>query len=99
MICLSGPAPYEKIFRYFFAANHRRNRRHPVPIEGASAVVTDVGAGRGGRVSVARRATLMRTAKSCGPDAPKVGVKLAMMLTHHADDGGKKARFTRESTI
>src|ERR1700744_6255522 len=50
VICLSGPAPTEKIFRCFFAANQRRNRRHPVPIEGASAVVTDVGAGRGGRV-------------------------------------------------
>src|SRR6185437_613415 len=25
VICLSGPAPYEKIFPYFLAANHRRN--------------------------------------------------------------------------
>jgi hypothetical protein len=29
---------------------------------------------------------------------PDAGVKFAMMLTHHADDGGKKARFTEEST-
>jgi hypothetical protein len=42
----------------------------PVPQEGTSAVVTNVGAGCGGRVGVARRAALMRTAKSCGPDAP-----------------------------
>jgi hypothetical protein len=29
---------------------------------------------------------------------PDADVKLAMMFTHRADDGGKKARFTREST-
>jgi hypothetical protein len=28
---------------------------------------------------------------------PDAGVNVAMMLSHHAGDGGKKARFTRES--
>ncbi len=37
--------------------------------------VTDVGAGCGGRVCVARRAARMRTAKACGPDARIAGVK------------------------
>ena len=40
------------------------------------AIVTDVGTGCGGCVSVARRATLMRTAKSCGPDAPTLASSL-----------------------
>jgi hypothetical protein len=29
---------------------------------------------------------------------PDAGAKLAMMRKHHAGDGGKKARFTEEST-
>src|SRR6185437_5684822 len=41
----------------------------------------------------------MRTAKPCGPDAPRAGVKLAMMLAHHAGDGGKKAGHQGEHGI
>jgi hypothetical protein len=37
--------------------------------------------------------------KACGPDAPTLAFNLAMMLTHHAGDGGKKARLTREHEI
>ena len=37
----------------------------------------------------------MRTAKSCGPDAPMVGVKFAMKLTFLASDGDKQARSRR----
>jgi hypothetical protein len=33
---------------------------------------------------------LLRTAKSCGPGAPRSGAKLATMLAHCADDGGKR---------
>ena len=43
------------------------------PSEGRLAIVTKCGAGCGGRVGVARRATHMRTAKSCGPDPPTLG--------------------------
>src|ERR1700751_3018949 len=32
----------------------------------------------------------LRTAKSCGPGAPRSGAKLATMQTHRADDGGKR---------
>ena len=47
---------------------------------GASAIVTNVGTGCGGRSGVARafcagRTTLTRTAKSCGPDAPMLAFK------------------------
>jgi hypothetical protein len=37
-----------------------------------------------------RRAARRRTAKSCGPGAPMSGVTLATMLTHCADNGGKR---------
>jgi hypothetical protein len=40
----------------------------------------------------------LRTAKSCGPGALRLGAKLAPMLSHLADDGGKQQRFTGEST-
>ena len=50
------------------------------------------------RMARKTNALTSRTAKSCGPDAPTLAFNLAMMLTHHAGDGGKKARLTREST-
>ena len=68
---------------------------HPVPREGTSAVDTDVGAGRDGRRLRADEPRGRRTAKSCGPDARIAGVKSAELS---AGDGGKKLRFTREST-
>jgi hypothetical protein len=40
------------------------------PQEGRIAIVTDVGAGCSGRNGARRRTALMRTVKSCGPDAP-----------------------------
>src|ERR1700742_4949323 len=67
---LGRPDPSAKIFSFSSDPNHRLNLRHPVPREGTLAIVTNVGAGCGGRVRVAGRATLMRTVKSCGPDAP-----------------------------
>ena len=56
------------------------------PGRGASAVVTNVGTGCGGRgCAVARFLRVdercsSRTAKSCGPDAPMLAFKLAMVL-------------------
>jgi hypothetical protein len=50
-------------------------RRHPVPREGALAIVTDVGAGSSGRGCAFDERRVTRTAKSCGPDAPMAGVK------------------------
>jgi hypothetical protein len=44
------------------------------------AIVTDVGAGSDGRGCAFDEGRVKRTAKSCGPDAPMAGVKLAMML-------------------
>jgi hypothetical protein len=39
-----------------------------------------------------------RTAKPCGPGAPTLALSFAKTLTRLAGDGGKKARFTEEST-
>src|SRR6476619_7568985 len=47
----------------------RLHRMHPVPTRGASAIVTNVGRGCGGRESCDSRARLKRTAKPCGSDA------------------------------
>jgi hypothetical protein len=45
-----------------------------------------------------RRATLLWTAKSCGPGAPKQALKVAKALTRLAGDGGNQAMVTGEST-
>jgi len=52
-VCFQGvcPVPSRKIFRFAFDPNHLLNLRHPVPREGTLAIVTDVGAGSGGRES------------------------------------------------
>src|SRR5580698_9415877 len=50
---------------------------HPVPREGALAIVTDVGAGSDGRGCAFDEQRVRRTAKSCGPDAPMAGVKFS----------------------
>jgi hypothetical protein len=43
------PAPFVKIFLFESDPNQMRMSRHPVPLEGRIAIVTDVGAGCGGR--------------------------------------------------
>ena len=73
------------------------NAAHPVPIEGASAVVTDVGAGRGGRI-VSQASGIDAYGESVWSRRPRVAVKFAMMLAHHAGDGDKQIQVAREST-
>jgi hypothetical protein len=51
---LSRPASPAKIFRFAATPNHPYKSRHPVPPRGALAIVTNVGAGCGGRGSVGR---------------------------------------------
>jgi hypothetical protein len=48
--------------------------------EGRFAIVTNVGAGSGGRGCAFDEQRVKRTAKSCGPDAPMAGVKFAMIV-------------------
>ena len=40
-----GPVLPAKIFRFAITPNHSYNSRHPVPLEGRIAIVTDVGCG------------------------------------------------------
>jgi hypothetical protein len=51
---LPCPVSDAKIFRFVTDPNHPYNSRHPVPRRGALAIVTNVGAGCGGRGSVRR---------------------------------------------
>jgi len=46
----------------------------------------------------ADESVILRTAKSCGPDASMVGVKLAMMLRIMPNDGDNKSPITGESS-
>jgi hypothetical protein len=47
----------------------------PAHTEGRFAIVTDVGLGCDGRGYATDERVILRTAKSCGPDASMVGVK------------------------
>jgi hypothetical protein len=64
------PAPLLKIFRFSVCANHLHIRRRPVPHRGAARDRHERGAGCGGRRRRFDEGACMRTAKSCGPDAP-----------------------------
>jgi hypothetical protein len=73
------------------------------PIEGRFAIVTDVGNGmRWTRQRqaqfFARRMTLPRTAKSCGPGAPMQALKSLVSMSP-ATDGGNQAWSPRRSRI
>jgi len=59
-----------KIFR-FIRKQSGLHHMHPVPTRGASAIVTNVGRGCGGREGCDRRSRLKRTAKTCGPDVQR----------------------------
>jgi hypothetical protein len=63
------PVPLQKIFLFSLNPNHFYIRRCPAHTEGRFAIVTNVGAGCGGRVGAFDEQRLMRTAKSYGPDA------------------------------
>ena len=65
---MGRPVLSEKIFRFSFAPN-QRHRSRILLHRGALAIVTNVGAGCDGRGRCERRTRLMRTAKTCGPDA------------------------------
>jgi hypothetical protein len=71
--------------------------RHPVPLEGRIAIVTDVGAGCGGRGRRFDEGVCARTVKSCGPDASTLAS--SWWKSFPASDGGKKARSPGRSRI
>jgi hypothetical protein len=85
MGCPSGKSPEAclafraKIFRFTFDPNHRFNFARLTAHEGRLAIVTDVAVRCGGRSGTQDEAHWLRTAKSCGPDAPTLAFKLVMM--------------------
>jgi hypothetical protein len=87
-------SPFNKNILIFRNSKSVYIRGIPRSQEGRFAVVTDVGCGmrwtRQCRCTrVRRRTILMRTAKSCGPDAPTL---VSSLRDFFANDGGKKAR-------
>ena len=79
--------------------NHLLIARHPVPREGALAIVTDVGAGSDGRRCAFDEQRVRRTAKSCGPDAPMAGVKFLRSSRFLGATVTNKPGLAGESTI
>ena len=79
--------------------NQLRIPRHPVPREGALAIVTDVGAGSDGRRCAFDEQRVRRTAKSCGPDAPMAGVKFLRSSRFLGATVTNKPGLAGESTI
>ena len=70
-------------------ANHRLYPAHPVPLEGRIAIVMDVGRDAVDERCAPDESVTLRTAKSCGPDAPTLA---SSSRIQSAGDGGKKAR-------
>ena len=70
-------SPFAKIFRFSRSPIHLYVRAVPLSSQrGGSRSSRTLGAGCDGRVGVAGRAALMRTAKTRGPDLPTLGSSL-----------------------
>ena len=63
-------SPLAKIFLFSFDPNHFYILRRPVPHKGRLEIVTDAGQDAVDAGSALTNALSLRTAKSCGPDAP-----------------------------
>ena len=92
VICLSRPAPFVKIFLFPFDPNHFSIRGHPGPHKGAFRDRHERKVGmRWTRSGATDESAYLRTAKSCGPDAPTLASSSrgAELLR---GEGGNKAR-------
>src|SRR5258708_19333448 len=67
---MACPAPFAKIFLFRLDPNQFTDSRRPVPTEGRCAR-HQRGAGCGGRERAKDDGAVLRTAKSCGSDAPR----------------------------
>jgi hypothetical protein len=63
------PVLFAKIFRFVDSPNQIYIPRHPAPTKGRFAIVTDVGRDAMDADGAADERAVLRTAKSCGPDA------------------------------
>src|SRR5258707_8560819 len=72
---MACPAPFAKIFLFQAGPNQFTDSRRPVPTEGRCAR-HQRGAGCGGRERAKDEGAALRTAKSCGSDAPSLASSL-----------------------
>jgi hypothetical protein len=68
-------SPVAKNILFFGLVETALSIGYPAPTEGRFAIVTDVGAGCGGRRRRFDEGARLRTAKSCGPDASTLAFK------------------------
>jgi hypothetical protein len=80
----------EKYFACTVGQINATDSRVLLPHEGRFAIVTNVGCGMRWTCRRVRRTLLVRTAKSCGPDAPTLASSFAGSFPQ--SDGGKRAR-------
>jgi hypothetical protein len=83
-------SPAAEIFRFYPHPNDGYFCIVPARWRGVSRSSRTLGTECDGRGNVTRRMTLLRTAKSCGPDAPTLASSFAEATPR--GDGGKKAR-------
>jgi hypothetical protein len=88
------PVLASKINRFAFCPNQIHKRRRPVLLtRGVSRSSRTLGAGCGGRGRAEKtNGVFLRTAKSCGPDAPTLASSGPRCFGIVACDGGKQAR-------
>ena len=94
-LMLPVQTPSAKIFPFPFDPNHLHNVRRLVPHKGRIAIVTDARRDAMDASGATDERADLRTAKSCGPDASMVGVKLVkeispMMVTKKPDHQGER---------
>jgi hypothetical protein len=74
---LPCPVPHEKINPFALTPNQIHISRHPTPLEGRIAIVTDAGRDAVDAGGASDEGAGLRTVKSCGPDAPTLASSLA----------------------
>jgi hypothetical protein len=95
----ASPVLPRKIFRFIESPNQPHASRVPCSSRGAYASSRTLSAGCGGRVDAARRAASFADGEIVWSRRPDAGADLAMMLSHHADDGDNKAWSSGRSRI
>jgi hypothetical protein len=96
--CAACPALKQKILDFRFSENDGLISPFRSDTRGVR-VVTNVERNAVDAKALTDERRLSRTAKSRGPGAPKSGAKFAMMLAHHAGDGGKRKGSPRRPRI
>ena len=92
------PVLIEKIIRFSFHPNQIYKHLVPTLSRGVSRSPRTLGAECDGRGNVEATNDTAADGEVVWSRYPDADIKWAMMLSHHADDGGNKARLTEEIT-